>query len=191
MLGSDSEAVTAFVHAVDLNPADPRSYFFLTTLDRIPASQSYAVTARFEQYATDNPKAAQAQLYYATNLWQRDEVSNDTTNWEQIETLLKKAVALDPKLAQAHMQLGVLYSRRGDYPHAAAEFERTIRLDPALPVAHYRLAQALTRMGQKKQSAQELETFQKLNAARKEEESVVAFLMTKQGSRQKTDNRAR
>ena len=78
------------------------------------------------------------------------------------------------------MQLGILYSRRGDYPQSAAEFERAIKSDPTLAAAHYRLAQALTRMGQKKQAAQELETFRKLDSARKEEDTVVAFLLTRQ-----------
>jgi Tfp pilus assembly protein PilF len=180
MLGNDQDAVNPLVHTVDLNTADPRSYFFLATLGRIPADQSTLVTARFERYARENPKLAQAQLYYATNLWQRDEASNETTNAEKIEWLLKKAIALDPRLAQAHMQLGVLYSRRGDYPRAAAEFEREIKLDPALAAAHYRFAQALSRMGQKKQSAQELETFRKLDSASQEEDTVVAFLLTRQ-----------
>ena len=180
MLGNDQDAVNPLIHAADLNPTDPRSYFFLATLGRIPADQSIQVTARFERYARENPKLAQAQLYYATNLWQRDEAANETTNAEKIEWLLKRAVTLDPKLAQAPMQLGVLYSRRGDYPHAAAEFERAIKIDPALAAAHYRLAQALSRMGQKKQSAQELETFRNLDSARKEEDTVVAFLLTRQ-----------
>lgn len=180
MLGNDQDAVTSLVHAVDLKATDPRSYFFLATLGRIPASQSAEVTARFKQYAKDNPKGAQAQLYYATNLWHVDEASNQTTNTEKIESLLNNAIALDPKLAQAHMQLGVLYSRRGDYPGAAAEFQQTVKLNPALADAHYRLAQALTRMGQKNQAAQELELFRKLNAAQKEEDPVFAFLLTRQ-----------
>ena len=180
MLGNDQDAVTPLVHAVDLKATDPRSYFFLATLGRIPASQSVEVMARFKQYAKDNPKGAQAQLYYATNLWQADEASNQTTNTEKIESLLKNAIALDPKLAQAHMQLGVLYSRRGDYPGAAAEFQQTVKLNPALADAHYRLAQALTRMGQRNQAAQELELFRKLNAAQKEEDPVFAFLLTRQ-----------
>ena len=180
MLGNDQDAVNPLVHAVDLNTTDPRSYFFLATLGRIPSDQSTQVTARFERYARENPKLAQAQLYYATNLWQRDEASTEITNTEKIEWLLKKAVALDPRLAQAHMQMGVLYSRRGDYPRAVAEFERTIKLDPSLAAAHYRLAQSLSRMGQKKKAVQELETFRKLDSATKEEDKVVAFLLTRQ-----------
>ncbi len=180
MLGDDQHAVNPLVHAVDLNAADSRSYYFLSTLGRIAADQAAQVTARFERYARDYPKSAQAQLYYATNLWQTDEASNQPTNTEKIEGLLKKAIALDPTLAQAHMQLGVLYSRRGDYPRAAAEFERTIKLDPTLASAHYRLGQALIRMGQRKQSAEEMETFRKLDSARKEEDTVVAFLLTRQ-----------
>lgn len=180
MLGNDQDAVDPLVHAVDLSAADPRSYFFLATLGRVSADQSNQVTARFERYARENPKLAQAQLYYAINLWQKDETSNETLNDEKIEWMLTRAVALDPRLAQAHMQLGILYSRRGDYSRAAAEFERTIKLEPALAAAHYRLAQALSRLGQKKQAAGELETFRKLDSAAKEEDTVVAFLLTRQ-----------
>jgi Tfp pilus assembly protein PilF len=180
LLGHDQDAVKAFVNAVHLDPAYPQSYFFLAMLDRVPASQFAEVTAIFERYAQNNPKEAQAQLYYATNLWQTDEATNQTTNLEKIESLLKNAVALDPKLAQAHMQLGVLYFHREDYPRAAAEFERTVKLDRALAVAHYRLGQALTRVGQKKQAAQELETYRKLHSTQKEEDPVVAFLLTRQ-----------
>jgi tetratricopeptide (TPR) repeat protein len=179
MLGNDQDAVNPLVHAVDLSAADPRSYFFLATLGRVSADQSNQVTARFERYARENPTLAQAQLYYAINLWQTDATSNETTNEEKVERLLTRAVALDPRLAQAHMQLGILYSRRGDYAHAAAEFERTIKLEPALAAAHYRLAQALSRLGQKKQAAGELETFRKLDSAAKEEDTVVAFLLTR------------
>ncbi|MGC2401127.1 MAG: tetratricopeptide repeat protein [Acidobacteriaceae bacterium] len=180
MLGNDRDAVAPLVHAVDLNAADPRSYSFLSTLGRVPAEQSSQVTARFERYAVDNPESAEAQLYYATNLWQTDEVLNETSHSEKVEELLKRAIALNSRLPEAHMRLGVLYARRQDYLHAAAEFKQTIKLDPGLADAHYRLAQAEARLGQKKESAQEMEIFRKLDSARKEEDTVVAFLLTRQ-----------
>ena len=180
MLGNDQDALAPMIHAVDIAATDPRSYFFLSMLGRVPAVQAAQVTSRFERYAADNPRSAQAQLYYAINLWQTDESSGEITHGAQIEKLLKRAVALDPSVAQAHMQLGILYARREDNPPAAAEFEQAIKLDPHLAAAHYRLGQTLSRMGQKKQSAQELETFRKLDSAGKQEDTVMAFLLTRQ-----------
>jgi tetratricopeptide (TPR) repeat protein len=180
MLGNDQGAVAPLIHAVDIAAADPRSYYFLSMLGRVPAIQAVQVTSRFERYAADNPKSAQAQLYYAINLWQADETSSEVKHGDKVEALLKRAVALDPSLAQAYMQLGILYARREDNPRAAAEFVRAIKLDPHLAVAHYRLAQTLNRLGQRKQAAQEMETFRKLDSAGKQEETVMAFLLTRQ-----------
>ena len=179
LAGSDKEAVMPLLHAVELDASDSRSYYFLSNLDSVPANESAAVAACFERYARANPNSAQAQLYYASNLWQTDEALNQALNSDKIETLLKRALILDPKLAQAHMQLGVLYFRREDYPRAAAEFGQTVKLDPSLAVAHYRLGQSLIRLGQKKEAAQELETFRKLNSAEKED-PVLVFLLTRQ-----------
>jgi tetratricopeptide (TPR) repeat protein len=180
MLGDDQDAVPPLLHAVDLKEADPRSYSFLATLGRVPADQSSQVTARFARYAAGNPQSAEAQLYYAANLWQTDEASNDTSHADSIEELLKKAIALNPRLAQAHRQLGVFYARRDDYRDAAVEFKQAIKLDPSQPDAHYRLAQTLTRLGQEKEARQELEIFRKLKATQKEEDTIVAFLLTRQ-----------
>jgi len=68
------------------------------------------VTSRFQQYAQQYPKRAQAQFLYAANLWRADEMLNQTKNSDRIEALLKTAVALDPKLADAHTQLGHPYT---------------------------------------------------------------------------------
>ena len=43
-------------------------------------------------------------------------------DFTQIEALLKKAVALDPKLAEAHLQLGNLYSDQTQYAEAIPEY---------------------------------------------------------------------
>ena len=80
MLENDQDAVRPLIHAVDTAATDPRSYFFLSRLGRVPAVQAAQVTRRFERYAADNPKSAQAQLYYAINLWQTDETSSEVTH---------------------------------------------------------------------------------------------------------------
>jgi Tfp pilus assembly protein PilF len=179
LLGEDGDATKALIHAVDLNPADPRAYSFLDVIDRVPADLMAEVTARFQRYAQHYPERAQAQYLYAANLWRADEMRNQTENSSKIESLLKTAVVLDPKLAQAHTQLGILYARHGEYNRAAVEFEQTIMLDPAQAAAHYHLGQALIHLGQKERGGEELNTFRKLHSEQKEE-VVVAFLMTRQ-----------
>jgi cytochrome c-type biogenesis protein CcmH/NrfG len=179
LLGKDGDAAKALMRAVDLNTEDPRSYSFLAVIDHVPVDLMPSVTDRFEAYARQHPRNGQAQLLYATNLWRASEILNRTEDIAKIESLLKAAVSLDPKLADAHTQLGILYARRGENNRAAAEFEQTIRLDPAQAPAHYHLAQALIHLGQKQRGEQELELFRKLHAEQKEE-VVVAFLMAKQ-----------
>ncbi len=111
---------------------------------------------------------------------QMDEVSSQSKNAEQIESLLKNALELDPKLTQAHLQLGILYARREDYTRASVEFEQSVKLDPDLAVAHYRLGQALMHLGERDQAAHEMETFRKLDSAQKTDDTVTTFLMTRQ-----------
>ena len=179
LLGEDGDATKTLIHAADLNPADPRSYSFLQVIDRVPADLMPEVTSRFQRYAQQYPKRAQAQFLYAADLWRADELLNQTEDSDRIESLLKTAIALDPKLADAHTQLGILYARRGEYDRAAAEFEQTIKLDPDQATAHYHLGLALIHLGQKEPGDEQLRIFRKLHSEQKDD-IVIAFLMTRQ-----------
>jgi Tfp pilus assembly protein PilF len=178
VLGEDGDAIRTLIRAADLNPSDPRSYSFLQIIEQVPADLMPEVTSRFRQYAQQYPQRAQAQYLYAANLRRADEVLNQTENSGTIESLLKTAIALDPKLADAHTQLGILYARRGEYDRAAAEFEQTIKLDPDQATAHYHLGQALIHLGQKQPGDEQLRIFRKLHAEQKDD-IVMAFLMTR------------
>jgi tetratricopeptide (TPR) repeat protein len=81
---------------------------------------------------------------------------------QRVEALLKRAVALDPKLAKAYFELGVLLSDQERYSEAIQALRAAARLEPGLAQVHYRLAQAYQRTGQKALAAKELETFQRL-----------------------------
>ena len=69
-----------------------------------------------------------------------------------MKSLLKKAIALDPKLAEAHLQLGNLYSDQSKYAEAIPEYERALQLNPDLADAHYRLGQAYVHTGDKERA---------------------------------------
>jgi Flp pilus assembly protein TadD len=186
LLGHNPEAVTAFCAAIDLAPADPRPYFFLSRVPSIPASQQSAVAQRFEQYLTRAPRDAKAHFYYAMNLWSTDMGPDGSTRMEKVKSLLQQAIALDPKFAEAHLQLGILYSRQTDDAAALAQFERAVLLDPSLEVAHFRLGQTLVRLGQTDRGQQEIERWKKLKAEQQEEterrqKEVFKFLYSPAG----------
>lgn len=52
----------------------------------------------------------------------------------------RRALELDPSLAAAHTNLGILHYRRGELAEARGHFERALALDPDQPEARYDLA---------------------------------------------------
>ena len=71
--------------------------------------------------------------------------------WEEKAFVaLKKALALDPELAEAYVAQGnLLWTKSNHFPHAEAiaEYERAIELKPTLAEAHNELARALWHVG--------------------------------------------
>ena len=72
----------------------------------------------------------------------------------QVETLLKKSLTLDPRLAEAHLQLGNLYSDEQKYTESIPEYLRAQELNSDLPDIRYRLGQAYVHTGQKDKAQQ-------------------------------------
>jgi tetratricopeptide (TPR) repeat protein len=186
LLGHNEEAVTAFCAAIDLAPRDPRPYFYLSRVHGIPESQQSAVAHRFEQYLMRAPKDAKAHYYYAMNLWGSDTNQADAARLGQVKGLLQEAIARDPKFAEAHLQLGILYSGEGNDQAALAQFHLAVQLDPSLDIAHFRLGQTLIRVGQRERGQQELEQWKQLRtseqaeAARRQKE-LLQFLYNPAG----------
>ena len=88
----------------------------------------------------------------------------------QVESLLKKSVALDSNLGVGYLQLGVLYSERGDFPRAVLSYQEAIKVNPELEEAHYRLAQAYKRTGEKAKAEQELQLYNQIS--KKKDEAI-------------------
>ena len=82
----------------------------------------------------------------------------------QIEGLLKKAVTLDPKLAEAHLQLGNLYSDQSQYAESIPEYGKALQNNPDLADARYRLGQAYVHTGEKAKAQEQFEVYQRLRA---------------------------
>jgi len=158
--GEYNAAVQAFCRAADLEPGDARPIEFLGEMYGVSPDLASEITERVARFAKAQPSAAAGQYYYAMNLWRAPGVSDETL--KTVESLLKKAVALDGKMTKAHLQLGILLSEQKRFDEAIPALAEAVRLDPNLGQGHYRLAQAYQRTGQKELAAQEFAAFERL-----------------------------
>jgi tetratricopeptide (TPR) repeat protein len=160
--GNYDEAVKALLRGADLNPADARCYLFLSKAYDSSPGQAQDVIDRFRRFSELEPGNAKAFYYYAMSLWKGKRAENADVDLHQIEALLKKSVSLDPKLADAHLQLGNLYSAQNKYADAIPEYIRARELNPDLADAYYRLGQAYVRSGEKDRAQKEFQVYQQL-----------------------------
>jgi len=163
--GNYDDAVKALLKATDLNPSDPRGYYFLSKAYDSSPGQADEVTQRFRRFAELQPHDARAPYYYAMSLWKGRRSENANLDTAQIESLLKKSIALDAAFPDAHLQLGNLYSDQKEYAQAIPEYEKALNANGELADAHYRLGQALVHTGQRDRAQKELQVYQKLRTA--------------------------
>ncbi len=160
--GNYDDAVKTFLKGADLDPTDARCYKFLSRAYDSSPGQADEVTQRFRRYAELRPNDGRAQYYYAMSLWKGKRAQDPNLDLKQIESLLARAIASDPQLAEAHLQMGNLNFDQGKFAEAIPEYRRALELNSDLADAHYRLAQALVRTGQKDKAQDEFAIYQKL-----------------------------
>jgi tetratricopeptide (TPR) repeat protein len=161
--GSNDEAARCLCEASDLNPSDPNPYLFLAKIRNVQATPSPEVAERLKRFVTLQPENAMANYLYATALWAQRSNAEDTETSAQVESLLQKAVHLDPKLGDAYLLMGNIDSDRKDLPGAIEAYKRAITASPGLEEAHYRLAQAYRQAGDKSKAQRELDVYQRLS----------------------------
>jgi tetratricopeptide (TPR) repeat protein len=181
--GKYDEAVKALLAAADLDPADARCYLYLSKAYDSSPGQAGEVIQRFQRYAELKPNDAMAQYYYALSLWKGKRVGDASLDLQAVESLLKKAIALDDKLSEAYVQLGNIYADQHEYEKSIPEYERALELDPNISDAHYRLGTDYVHVGQKDRAQKEFEVYQKLRAEHlaeidKERAEVQQFVYT-------------
>jgi len=160
--GNYDDAVKSLLRAADLNPSDPGCYLFLSKAYDSSPSQAAEVIERFRRFAELQPRNARALYYYAMSLWKGKRAQDPGLDLHQIESLLKNSLALDPKLAEVHLQLGNLYSDQNKYTEAVPEYGRALELNPDLADAHYRLGQAYVRTGEKDRAQEQFQVYQRI-----------------------------
>ncbi len=180
--GAYDQAAQCLVNASDLAPDNPTSYLFLGRMQSVETAPSEGSVERLARFAQLQPDNALANYYYAVSLWKQSVASTDTARDAErsarVESLLQKAVHLDPKFAAAYLRLGILYSQRADFLQAISAYQKAIEvsleevspeLDETLVEAHYRLAQAYLRTGEKARAQEELQLHDQLSKKTKDD----------------------
>ncbi len=146
------EAAHRLCEASDLNPANPEPYTFMGKIEIAAPNPLACVSQKLERFVRLQPDNALANYFYAMALWKENGRLTDEQTLNQIETMLTKAITVDPKCADAYLQLGNLETSWHEYQKAISFYMKTIEVNPQLSEAHYRLGIAYERSGEKEKA---------------------------------------
>ncbi|HUK49376.1 MAG TPA: tetratricopeptide repeat protein, partial [Terriglobales bacterium] len=156
--GLYAQAAERLCAASDLKPSDATPYLFLGKMVQAssqPLPCSEEKLARFER---DQPGNAFANYYYALALSKK----GGTKQASEVESVLKKSIVINPGFAEAHVQLGIVYSTRNQNGKAITEYEKAKVANPNLAEARFRLGQAYKKAGEPDKARQEFQAYEQI-----------------------------
>jgi tetratricopeptide (TPR) repeat protein len=169
--GNYEKAAEALCQAMDLDPDDPRPVDFLGKLPVVSAETSKQIDQHFSRFLKAHPDDAGANYFLARDLLNPKSGSPSDDDIERGEQLLKTAIRLNPKLADAYFELGRLSEKKGQQNEAVMAYKRAVELSPDQDSYHYRLSLVYRAMGETESAKEEFQTFQRLRAAEEASEA--------------------
>jgi len=163
-------AMDEFRAAVKANPKAPNAHFGLGYL-LWTQDQFEEAAKEFQAELANVPESAQALAFLA-------DTDIHLGKQEEALPLAVKAVQIDPSIAKAHVDLGILYADSGRQTDAVKEFKAAIRLSPNDQDPHWRLARLYQAMGKQEEAKAEFEKTKTLHEA--EQESIFSKLKAAQ-----------
>jgi tetratricopeptide (TPR) repeat protein len=149
------DAVKSFLTAGKLDSNAEQPIAFLNRMAENWGDRRDEVVTLFTAYAKAHARSALAHFA----------LGRATSNADE----LRKAIELNPKIAAAHIELGIVLESQRDYSAAIAAMKRAATLEPANPVPHYRLSRLYARTGDAAKAESERELHEKLSAEEKAE----------------------
>jgi tetratricopeptide (TPR) repeat protein len=180
------QAADSLCRASDLNPADAEPYIFMGRVEMAAPKPLPCIEPRLARFVQRQPGNSLANYFYAVAIWRRQQQPMDQKALRQVETLLTKAAAIDPKCGDAYLQLGILSASQHNFEKAIGFYTKAIEVAPQLGEAHYRLGVAYDRIGSLEKAKQEFQVhdeIEKLQAAAVERQrrEIKQFLVVLQG----------
>jgi tetratricopeptide (TPR) repeat protein len=170
-------AIEQFRAAVKADPKWPNVHFGLGYL-LWTQNQFDEAEKEFQAELENVPDNAQAMTYLADCKMQLGQMGDALP-------IAEKAVQLDPGIAKAHMDLGVIYQDQGRQQDALRELTTAVKLMPQDSNIHWRLARLYQAMGRKEDAKMEFEKTSSLHKA--ENDSIFTQLKAAQQKDKATD----
>ncbi len=182
------EAAQRLCIASDLNLADPEPYIFLGRIEAVAPDALPCAKSKLARFVEREPENPLANFFYAMALWKGHAEPLDQHTEQQVRLLLTKAVTVDPKCADAYLQLGNLDSSQQNYAAAIESYKKAIHANDQLSEAHYRLALAYDRIGDRVGARQEFKIHDELYKQQaatvdRERRGVKQFVVVPSGKR--------
>jgi len=149
------DSVAAFLDAGKLDRNAEQPVAFLSRMSENWADRKDDVVRLFTAYAKNHPGNALA--HFALGRATADAAE------------LRQAIKLNPRIADAHMELGAVLETQRDLVGAIAAFRRAAELGPKNPIPHYRLSRLYARTGDAARAEAERALHEKLSAQEKAE----------------------
>ncbi|HKF58359.1 MAG TPA: tetratricopeptide repeat protein [Blastocatellia bacterium] len=177
LAGEYENAAQTLLDAVRLKPDSVVGWFLLgEAYESAPLSERKIETA-FASYLQTAPRDAWAYYHYGAILYLRAQAEG-RRDYQEAVSNLNQALHLNPNLAEAHLELGLIAQAEGKTEQSITAFERAINLEPELVTAHYRLALAYKRIGKQDRAQEELSRFRALKEDEGQRARVLKSLAT-------------
>jgi tetratricopeptide (TPR) repeat protein len=154
-------ATQMFRDAVKANPKEPNVHFGLGYLLWTQKIYPEAAT-EFQAELANDPGNTQSMLYLADAYIQMNQV-------DQARPLLDKVLKIDPSLALAHLDVGIIYAEDGHNEDALRELLIAEKQMPNEVNVHWRLGRLYRTMGKKDEAKAEFDKASSLNKAADED----------------------
>ncbi len=155
------EAAESINKAIVLDSKFAQAYAYLGLVKAQIGDYAGAIKAYRTALANNANLAVVHQLIADAMLQQTD---GDNV---QIESELKKSIALDASYLPSHLSLGKLYVRMQRWTEAAAELNEVVRAAPDTAEAYYQLGRVYARLKNKKEADTALAKFKELSESQK------------------------
>jgi tetratricopeptide (TPR) repeat protein len=147
MKGKNSDAIDAFLKAVNLDPGFEPAYIFLGEAFTFSTARSAEVVAKLAEIAARRPQSFEIQYYYGAALVEGMQSESNLNNIGVALTALHRAAALRPEDSRVYYQLGEISRMEQHYTEASLFYQKSARLDPGFPEPLYKLGQVYVRIG--------------------------------------------
>ncbi|NPV81028.1 MAG: tetratricopeptide repeat protein [Firmicutes bacterium] len=140
-----NDALLSLRKAEDLGYSDPRLHYYLGL---VYLDTGEIANGLKEAELLPSDFLSRADLYYkAANIYSNRAGRHDQPSLNEAIRLYRKALEIDPTLADAHFQLGLALYDLGKFQESAASFRRALELSPGRKDALENLALSYLSMG--------------------------------------------